>query len=191
MSITDEVRDIVREKSAGYGDLSEKYFHFHIEKVSEYAKGLAKRFGADSEIVELASLLHDFTIESHGNDEHHITGSEGAEKILSSFGYPPERIEKVKRCIERHRCKNGFFPDTIEERIIATSDSLAHLDMLLIFPWIGKKDGLGIRETVEWIYEKLKRDLEKKIFFDDVRKEYRERFDSAIRMTEDTLRILG
>ncbi|MGV8981150.1 HD domain-containing protein [Clostridium sp.] len=56
----------------------------------------AEKLGADSEIVEIAALLHDYAgIKDHTMaKEQHIYGAVEAKRILIEFNYPKDRIQK-------------------------------------------------------------------------------------------------
>jgi len=56
----------------------------HIKYVVQEALVLAKKYNADTEIVELAAMLHDIVLiaKNGTRKEHHITGAEMAETIL-------------------------------------------------------------------------------------------------------------
>ena len=75
----------------GYGIWSH-----HIVYVVKCAKQLAEKLSADSEIVEIAALLHDYAgiKDCTLAEEHHIYGAVEAERILIEFNYPKDRIEK-------------------------------------------------------------------------------------------------
>jgi len=103
-------------------------YEFHFALVHKYAKQLAEDFGADIEIIELAAWLHDIGSIIYGRENHDITGAEIAEKKLKELNYPPEKIEKVKKCILNHRGSRKNNRETVEEQIIADADSLSHFD---------------------------------------------------------------
>lgn len=56
---------------------------------------LAKKYGADIEIVSLGTLLHDIAlIKKVGRrSDHHINGAKIAEEILNKYNYPQEKIK--------------------------------------------------------------------------------------------------
>ncbi|MCK4650548.1 HD domain-containing protein [Candidatus Babeliales bacterium] len=136
----------------------------HIVFVVKYAKLLAKKVNADTEVVEIAALLHDYAAISNKEyqKDHHIHGTMLAEKILKNFNYSQEKIEKVKRCIFSHR--ESFFVKklTIEEECVASADAMAHIDQALsLFLGGCKAKGLGIDEGILWLKEKLEKSWNK------------------------------
>ena len=128
--IVDKIKNFVKEEcdkpTSKYGD---EIFVFHFIPVYEYSKSLAKNFeNVDLEVVELAAWLHDIGSIMKGRENHHITGAEIAEEKLKEFGYPPEKIEKVKKCIFSHRGSQNFERRSAEEQIISDADALSAFD---------------------------------------------------------------
>lgn len=80
-------------------------WQYHIVDVIKFSKTLARRLGADEEIVEIAALLHDYaSVKDEAlYQEHHIYGAELAEGLLQSYNYPSDKIEAIKQCIFSHR----------------------------------------------------------------------------------------
>ena len=79
-------------------------------------------------MIEIAGRLHDIGSIIHGREDHHSTGADIAEKKLTEFGYPPEKIELVKNCILHHRGSTSFQRETLEEQIIAEADVMSTFD---------------------------------------------------------------
>jgi uncharacterized protein len=143
----------------GYGIWSH-----HIVVVMKYAKLLAKKLGANLEIVEIAALLHDYAgiknIDYH--EEHHIYGAKEAEKILKSYNYPKEKVEKVKRCILSHRGSIEAKKETVEEVCLASADAMAHIDQVVsLLHMVYDKKDMDIDEGKKWVRNKLKRSWNK------------------------------
>ena len=128
-NIVEEVRKFVEEESkkptAHYG--YEPYPN-HLVPMRDYAVQLAKRLGADAEIVELATWLHDIGSIMNGREDHHIIGAKITEKKLKELGYPQDRIEKVKHCILSHRASQKIKPETVEAQIISDADAISNFD---------------------------------------------------------------
>ncbi len=136
----------------------------HIVSVVKNAKTLAEKIGADIEIVEIASLLHDYaSIKDYSkHDEHHIYGAKEAEVILKKLNYPKDKIEKVKDCIISHRGSIQVHKKSKEAVCVANADAIAHIEnvtSLLYFAYC--KKGLGIDEGAEWVSNKIKKSWDK------------------------------
>ncbi len=145
----------------GYGAWSH-----HISSVVKYAKILAKKLKADEEICEIAALLHDYSsvVNKDWYPEHNHHSAVLAEEILLKYDYPEEKIQAVKHCIISHRASKNIPQKTLEAKIIASADSLAHFDnvhSLLYLAFTVHK--MEIDEGTKWVLEKLKRSWSKLI----------------------------
>ena len=153
----------------------------HIVSVIEHAKKLAKRYGADVEIVTLAAILHDVAsiTKIEYVEQHHIIGAEIAEELLSSFKYPQEKIEHIKLCILNHRGSEIANKQSIEEVCVADADSLSHFDNIpSLFSMVYKEKQMPIDEGAKFIKEKLERSFMK--LSDETKILYRKKYDSAM-----------
>lgn len=161
----DEIEKIVEDackrdsNSFGYGIWSH-----HIVFVAKYAKQLAEKLGADSEIVEIAALLHDYAgiKDIAMAEEHHIYGAVEAERILNEFHYPQAKIQSVMDCILTHRGSVPMKRLTREAECIASADAMAHIfqvPSLLHLAYV--KHGLRIDEGKEWVLKKIERSMNK------------------------------
>lgn len=143
----------------GYGIWSH-----HIVHVVKYAKQLAEKLGADSEIVEIAALLHDYAgiKDSRLEEEHHVYGAVEAERILTEYDYPADRIQLVKDCILTHRGSVPMQRMTAEAECIASADAITHvLNVPSLLHLAYATHGLGIDEGKEWVLKKLARSMAK------------------------------
>jgi len=165
--ITKEIANLVektcKKKSNyyGYGAWSH-----HIVSVVKYAKILAKKLKADEEVIEIAALLHDYAsvLDKKLYPQHHIHGARLAGEILTKYKYPKAKIEIIKKCILNHRASIKRKRASIEEKIIASADSMAHfdnVDSLLQLAYVIHK--MGIDEGTKWVLEKLERSYKKLI----------------------------
>jgi uncharacterized protein len=153
----------------------------HILQVVKIGRKLAKRFGADPEIVEIAALLHDFAgIKDHSlHKEHHIHGSIEAEKILRNLNYPEAKIETVKHCIENHRGSVPGKRGTPEAECLANADAIAHIENVpSLFYLAYERFDMGIEDGTEWICKKLNRTWKK--INPEIRHLVEEKYNSAL-----------
>ena len=98
-------------------------------RVNITGKKLAEQFGADSKIVEIAALLHDYAgIKDHSlHKDHHIHGAIEAEKILKEHrGLRELKNKRHKEEIENKLDDSKPLVDVVE-RIMRKSPSLATL----------------------------------------------------------------
>ena len=168
--MSDIVNDIKKELLKRCNIYNEKYnydfWNDHIKYVVKNAIELAKKYGADIEIVELGALLHDIAMPSEfgPREEHNIYGAKIADELLTKLNYPQDRKESVKECILRHRGSKDLPRNTIEEQCVADADVMAHFDCIpsLFHLAFGKNEmGLSLEEGTEFVKKKLERDYYK------------------------------
>jgi putative nucleotidyltransferase with HDIG domain len=158
----EEIKQIIEKE---YADLDYFDYKYHLLPVVEYAAKLAEICEVNKEVVELSAWLHDIGRIKFGARNHELTGAAEAERLLKQFGYSAEIIEQVKHCILAHRGSGSIRPQTMEAKVVAAADALAHFDMFLpLLTAIGKR-GKGKDDKIlyRWIYEKMERDWNKKI----------------------------
>lgn len=153
----------------------------HVPVVAKEAEALALRFGADPDIAVAGAWLHDFGdafVDRHDNEHEHITLQKTVE-ILTTADYTESEIQRVlNEVIAPHSCKNGVFPTTIEGKVMASGDALAHLttDFYVQFCWMHLPEGKTYDQYLSWVAEKLERDFHSKIFFEEVKSEVRQKY---------------
>ena len=158
-NIVEEVRRFVEEESrkptAKYGY---EPYEFHLIPMRNYAVELAKRLGADVEIVDIAAWLHDIGSIINGRENHHITGADIAERKLKELMYPEERIGRVKACILNHRGSINNSRISLEEQIISDADTISNFDNIEgLFRAAFVHERLTQGEARSSVREKLKR----------------------------------
>ena len=173
--VFDEVKRLYM--SEPYSSLGRWMWHNHVQWVADKAKSLAEKYSADSEKVYCAALLHDLGDSQHERTyEHFVAWSEDkAREILQSSGFNPDDIrEIVDIIIKPHSCRPGSLPMTTEGKVLATADAMWHLQTSF-FPMISYKHRpettSNYEEWQEWFAEKVERDFNTKIFFDDEKAE--------------------
>lgn len=136
----------------------------HIVSVVEYSIQLADKVGADKEVVEIAALLHDYaSIKDYAMyKEHHIHGADEADKILTGYDYPVDKIDRVKECIISHRGSVLVDKSSLEAICIADADAIAHIVNVpsLLFLTYSQK-GMSIDEGKKYVLGKLERSWNK------------------------------
>ncbi|NTU66750.1 MAG: HD domain-containing protein [Candidatus Moranbacteria bacterium] len=155
--ILNEVKCVVKDACT-----TEDRWKYHIYPVVEYGKMLAKKLGADIEIVELACWLHDLTRVRGDVKNHHKTSSYEATIILKKLKYSPEKIKKVSRCIYAHRGSCNIKKTSIEEEIVACADAMSHFEfrIILFYSAFGKKE-MSLEDGAKWIDDKIERSWKK------------------------------
>jgi uncharacterized protein len=138
--------------------------YYHIKAVVKNAIILANHYGADTEVVIIASWLHDIASITDYNlyEEHHIHGADMAKEILESMNYHHEKIKKIQQCILHHRGSDLQEKCFIEEICVADADAISHFDSLpSLFYLAYEKRNYGIEEGIEFVRSKLKRSYNK------------------------------
>ena len=177
-----KIEAIVREACAketnifGYG-----IWTHHITHVMKNGKLLAPSFGANTEIVVLAALLHDYASvkDKALYEDHHIHGPREAENVLKQHGYPQDVIEAVKHAIETHRGSVPQERKSAEAECLASADALSHIEnvpSLLHLAFVQHR--MGIDEGTTWVRNKLERSWKK--LHPRVQEIIREQYKSAL-----------
>lgn len=164
----------------GYGIWSH-----HIKPMIPIARSLAAEYHADEEIVVIATLLHDLAAiqDSSKRKEHHVYGAELAGAILAERHYPPDRIEKVQKCILNHRGSVNNRKTSIEEVCVADADAMAHIQELGSLFYVAYREmNMGIDEGVAWIKGKIQRDWNK--MSESGRAKFQSRYEEILRVLE-------
>lgn len=155
----------------------------HVPIVALKTEELSKRFNANYDIAVAGAWLHDFGdafMHRFADDHEKISRKKGTE-ILKLAEYSEQEIEQVmKEVIEPHSCKEGHFPTTIEGKVMSAGDALAHLttDFYVQFAWKNFPQGKSYPEFLNWVEEKLERDFNYKISFEELREEVRYRYEA-------------
>lgn len=132
----------------------------HIVRVTHHAVRLAPIFEADSEIVEIAALLHDYASVKDEKlyRDHHVHGPIEAGRLLERLGLPADRIRAVQQAIAAHRASVGPERRGPEALCLANADALAHIEnvpSLLHLAYVRR--GQGIDDGAAWVRAKLER----------------------------------
>lgn len=132
----------------------------HIQHVAATGRELAPIFGADPEIVEIAALLHDYASVKDKSlyADHHIHGPIEAERILTQFGYPQDRIDQVKHAIEAHRASEVVERRSAEAECLANADAITHIRQIpSLLNLAYRQHDMGIDDGAKWVMSKLER----------------------------------
>ncbi|MFA6860108.1 MAG: HD domain-containing protein [Clostridia bacterium] len=132
---------------------------YHLFPVIKNACFLAEKYGANKDIVEVASIFHDYAdlIDYANNDNHHVLGAELAGEILLKDGHDKSFVEHVQKCIYNHRASVVKDKFSMEEICVADADAMSHLDNFVeLLLWRGY-----ICESVEKANNFVKRKIEK------------------------------
>ena len=176
-TLKSKVKSLYQTEVPGRADWADWIYDQHVPFVAAKAREIAKTHGADPELAEVAGLLHDIAdIKMARKDEGHEAESlRIARQVMEECGYSKEQIELVvDDAIRFHSCHGSERPESLEGRALATADALAHLktDFYVYASMMLSKE-MSLEELKQWTLKKLERDLNHKIFFDDIRESAR------------------
>jgi len=172
MDFVKEIKEFVEEECKKPGS---KYgyepFNHHFEPTAKHAEKLANKLGGDKEVILISAWLHDIGSIIHGRDNHHITGTEIAQKKLNELKYPEEKVEMVKKCISNHRGSNSFDTESIEEQILIEADTMSNFNNIsgifkaaFVYENLNQKEaGKAVKDKLENKYKQLRFEESKKI----------------------------
>jgi uncharacterized protein len=134
----------------------------HILRVAEFASMLANDLGANQQVVQIASLGHDWTRLENDNKTHHLTSGEKTRELLQQLDYDPLLTEMVCDCIITHRNSTGPDPESLEQKIVCSADGMANIAELSLL-WFSamRKHNLDSRAAVKKVRNKIKRSYAK------------------------------
>lgn len=102
----------------------------HVSRVLHNARLILKKeTSANSEIVELAAILHDIArpeeMKANGKVCHAVLGADLCFDFLMKCGFTDNATNRqVSECIKRHRYRGSNKPETINEKIVYDADKL-------------------------------------------------------------------
>lgn len=158
-----------------YRDISPWIWENHVQKVVEFALELADEYGGNIDYILAGALLHDLGDVWYERDDPQFDTRSVLEtqKILNGLKFTSDETTLIlNQIIAPHSCYPGNYPQTIEGKILATADALAHIKTNYFQEM--KRKGLPKNiagSFTDWALSKLERDFNNKIFFDDVKNE--------------------
>lgn len=170
-----KVRELYVSKDPNRDEWTDWLYENHVLVVAKNARELAIKYGASEELSEVAALLHDIADVRMAriNPDHEETSLDIARQIMTEAGFANDEISLVvDDAIRYHSCHGDERPKSKEGLILATADSLTHLqtDFYIYATWAFGKDR-SLEELKEWALKKIERDLYSKISFEEERQE--------------------
>ncbi len=172
------VRQLYSDKNPERADWADWLSEHHVFVVADNASRLARRFGGNEEMARAAGMLHDIadTRMSRFTDEHEGASLAIGRRLMAELGYSDDEIKLViDDAVRYHSCHNGQVPASLEGKILAAADSLAHLqtDFYIYATWSMAKDE-SLEQIKKWVLKKIDRDFNAKLMFDEVKDELRQ-----------------
>jgi HD superfamily phosphodiesterase len=177
--LVSQVRESVIKEAKETKEIGDWFLPWHLMEVERFANLLCdKHTEADRDIVGLGVWFHDVG-RLRGQDEgHDVYGAEEARRVLTEKNYSPDKIERVFEVCRAHRCKN-IKPESLEAKIVATADAMSHFTHSFYFRLFQFYiNDLSFDQIREKAYQKLERDFNDKIAFDEGREEVRRQYEA-------------
>jgi putative nucleotidyltransferase with HDIG domain len=159
----------------------------HTQWVANKALVLAEKYGANTEAVYSAALLHDLGDSRYerGHADFDTWSWEKSKEILKKAGFRKNERDEILEAVRTHSCHPGHLPVALEGKVLATADGMWHLQTSF-FPVIcymhRPENTKSYEEWQEWFEGKIERDFGPKIFFDDERAEVQEDYKALKRV---------
>jgi uncharacterized protein len=159
-----KVYKLVKKSCDSPNNIFTAAWDYHILAVARHSLSLGRKTGADLKVLEIASLLHDYSSTLHPKyvAEHHVHSVKFAEKILKELNFPEKMIEHTKHCILSHRGSLKIKRATLESKILASADAMSHITELasMFYLTYGVRK-FKTKEGAEWLKGKLQRSWNK------------------------------
>ncbi len=158
----------------------------HVQIVALKAKEIAQRVHASLEQVVSAALLHDIadTKLLRSDENHDVESEQIARDILLEAGFSVDEVEVIiSEILKTHSAYPENMPKTLEAKVVSTADAYGHLGTNFYNDMTIEQLRLfGLAMTNEehrlWILKKIERDFNSKIFFENVREELTEAYET-------------
>jgi len=172
-----KIQDLYEVKNPNRADWADWLYEHHVFIVAENAKILAKRYGANEEVVMASAMLHDVADAemSRFDDRHKNRSIEIASDFSLKAGFSEKEVEDIIDALQYHNCRDGQIPSSLEGKVMATADAVAHLatNYYTLALEALVKEEKAKDQIRSWALPKIERDFTNKIFFDEVREEVR------------------
>ena len=153
MDIVSETKGYFLEMAKQKFNVDNYYLERHVNEVDRWAKKILEiKKEADREVVLLGVWLHDIgQLIGYKDIDHAINSEIEVRRFLGEKGIDKSKIEKVAHCVRAHRCKD-IQPNTLEAKIVATSDSASHMTDIVYADMASRGDVLGAKDKLERDY---------------------------------------
>ena len=160
-----EIRNTLLKEFRKSTKCHEWFVDEHVLVVEKLALELCKHYPeANKDAVLLSVWFHDIG-RIHGiSKDHDVYGADYAKEYLSKKSFSTSLIDIIYQACRSHRCKD-VLPQSIEAKIIATSDALSHFHngFYLRILYSKSRRGKDFQEIRKKILKKIDRDYKVKI----------------------------
>ena len=157
--IVETIREYVsNECNSSQNAFGPAFFEQHLSVVVGYSRRLGETLGADLEIIELAAWLHDISAVQDITilPKHPGLSAEIAQGVLRQHGYPPERIDRVARCIAAHSVPVQIGHGLPEEVCVSNADAMSQIvKPAYWFYYVFRVRQFGFAEGRDWLRQRV------------------------------------
>ncbi len=160
--VTDYIRGYVKEECSR-STLTQELYENHILVTASYGARLARLLGADTQVVELASYLHDLSLVHDFEQpyDHRMKGSIPVDELLKQFKFSEETIDQVKEAILLNTKPLSGKKASIEAICLSNADAMSKLAKPFFWLYYGynhKKRSYkeGIAVYLKWMEDNWK-----------------------------------
>ena len=174
-----KVQTLYAQKNPNRADWADWLWKGHVLSVARYASEFSGRFDADAELSRAAALTHDIADAKMKRDdpEHGNVSLEIGRSLMRECGFSSRDIAIViDDAVRYHSCRGNKQPKSTVGKVLATADAVAHFKTDF-YEFAKKAFRMPEQEMKKWVLEKIDRDLYKKVFFDEIKKELKPDYD--------------
>jgi putative nucleotidyltransferase with HDIG domain len=147
----------------------------HVLWVANKTEEIAKKQGARVDLSVAGALLHDIAdaVMPRNTPNHETESLKIADRLLHESGFSVQDTTFIVReIIKPHSCKE-LMPTKLEGKVMATADGAAHFltEFYVLFAWRHYGPGDDYQGYKDWLLQKIEKDFNKKLFFDEVKQE--------------------
>ncbi|PJA86851.1 MAG: hypothetical protein CO141_02540 [Candidatus Moranbacteria bacterium CG_4_9_14_3_um_filter_42_9] len=146
------------------------FWDYHVMTVAEASQKMAVKYGGDKDIIYIGAIMHDIGL-VYSKQKHDLVGAVKAYNLLVKKGFGKKMARAASNIALCHRCKEEF-PKTVEEKIVASADAIAHFSpaYYLGLAVIANED---YKDLAKNNLKKLIKDYNNKIFFEAEKKKFK------------------
>ncbi|MBU0974710.1 HD domain-containing protein [Patescibacteria group bacterium] len=167
------------------------FYKEHVLVVERLALELCDFYPkANRDAVILSVWFHDIG-RAHGYDKgHDVYGADYARKTLTENRFDKDFVDLIVEACKTHSCKENGKSNSLEGKILATADALSHYHngfyLRVLYSWSKGNKGDYQKLKTE-LFKKMKRDLNEKIFFDEVREKIKPMYEAWQKVVEEVV----
>ncbi|QDX41501.1 HD domain-containing protein [Salarchaeum sp. JOR-1] len=139
---------------------SAEYRFNHILNVTDLAVEIARKEGADVDVVRVASLFHDVAKLEADQDVHAEEGARVARQFLETHGdYPASFVDRVCDAVAKHSYQGSLADLSLEARCLVEADLLDKVGangtvLMLLRMGYEARTHMDSAEMIERVYER-------------------------------------